>query len=215
MPKKTVNNKATKTKATIKAKPNSPKKTERPNEVVSELILRDGAGAVFDTNLKTMEKVSDTPGGGIPIGTQHIPIPKLPKRYAMRGKKGTVGPPSHKPTPEMRQYVFDCMVAGGTQAGTAHNLRISAQTLAKHYEYELEQAEGMKDAAVDGVLLRNVFRSETDKNYQTSVGLYLNRHGKLKSKMDITSGGEKLAVTVVVPAVGGLERPDADIPDDD
>lgn len=171
----------------------------------------------FDKLPKTVEQLNNTPGAGVPIGDPvKIPIPKLPKRRSKTGKRdGKSGKPPHEPTDAMRQYVYDFMCQGGTQLICAHNLRISAPTLGKHYDYELSLAESRKDMAVDGVLLRNAIRADGNKDFQRSAEFYYKRHGKIRDHVDITSGGEAIEGNnvIIVPAVAVLPKSDDDIPE--
>lgn len=107
------------------------------------------------------------------------------------------GRPSHEPTDETREKVLDWSKCGTRQDQMASELKISKDTLRKHYRSELDTGMVMANAAV----ARNLFEIATskEKGAVTAAIFWLKTRAGWK---------ETMALEVSDPSVGTNKPPD-------
>lgn len=101
--------------------------------------------------------------------------------------------PTHKPTDATRAQVSALTSFGNTQEQIAAYLRIDADTLAKHYRYELDNATLIANERVAGVL----FSKCIDDRDTTSILFWLKTRGRWRENHEDKSKKDSLIEKLV------------------
>ncbi|MCH9666106.1 MAG: hypothetical protein K0U41_09735, partial [Gammaproteobacteria bacterium] len=176
---------------------------DRPDELVETDVDLDSIPHPLE-KIRADQTIGDLrkiPGGGIGLTLPKFPPLTFPPR---RGNKpGVMGQPRHQPTKQFRQRVFDAMASGYNQEMVATMLRISANTLRKYYDFEIEQAEAHKRYVQDSSLYLSALQGHIDPAFFPHTKLHYQLTGRLTEKVDVTSNGETMENPhfIVVPTV--------------